>query len=178
MPPHKEHAWDSLTRYRRRFDSLHTWMDEPWEILGTKHRMYRHNPETTPLEAKKLFGEYADHACLDHILLDWRHSPWRFESNSITYLKRRSTGTRPRSSATSVEPMSQPAGESKRGFAIFSADEKRSLQEAVENLRWITPAPKEIVVVPKTPANSPGTLFADLFRTFLLLTTFKYFLPG
>lgn len=45
-------------------------MDEPGEILGKKHRMFRHGPETTPQEAKKLFGEFADHACLDHIRLD------------------------------------------------------------------------------------------------------------
>ena len=46
-------------------------MDEPWEVLGRKHRMYRHDPKTTPQEAKQLFGEFADHACLDHILLDY-----------------------------------------------------------------------------------------------------------
>lgn len=178
MPRHEKHCQDSLAKYGKRFTAMHRWMDQPWQLLGRKHRMYRHDPETTPPEAKKLFGEYADHACLDHILLDWRHSPWRFKSHSITYLKRRSTDTRLRSSATSVELMSQPVGESDRGYTIFSADEKRSLQEAVENLRWTTPAPKKIVVVPKTPANSPGTLFADMFRMFLILGFLKYFLPG
>jgi len=45
-------------------------MDEPSEILGYKHRMYRHDPYTTPQVARRLFGEYADDACLDHIRLD------------------------------------------------------------------------------------------------------------
>ena len=45
-------------------------MDEPSRILGTDHRMYRHNPYKTPLEARRIFGEDADHACLDHIRLD------------------------------------------------------------------------------------------------------------
>jgi len=39
--------------------------------------MHRHDPYITPIEAKKLFGEYADHACLDHIRLDY---PEYFES--------------------------------------------------------------------------------------------------
>jgi len=45
-------------------------MDEPSTILGPNHRKYRHDPKITPLEAKKIFGENADHACLDHIRLD------------------------------------------------------------------------------------------------------------
>lgn len=49
-------------------------MDEPGDILGRKHRMFRHDPETTPQEAKRLFGEFADHACLDHIRLDQQSS--------------------------------------------------------------------------------------------------------
>jgi len=47
-------------------------MDEPWEVLGKKHRMYRHDPRTTPKQARELFGEYADEACLDHIIRDNR----------------------------------------------------------------------------------------------------------
>lgn len=70
MPSREEHCQDSLRKYGKRFDDLHSWMDEPGEILGKKHRMFRHDPKTTPLEAKKLFGEFADHACLDHIRLD------------------------------------------------------------------------------------------------------------
>jgi hypothetical protein len=49
-------------------------MDEPSEIMGSKHRIYRHDPYTTPKEARLLFGECADQACLDHILLDRRNS--------------------------------------------------------------------------------------------------------
>jgi hypothetical protein len=39
-------------------------------MLGKDHRMYRHDPYKTPLEARRMFGENADHACLDHIRLD------------------------------------------------------------------------------------------------------------
>jgi hypothetical protein len=70
MPNHEEHCEDSLRRYGKTFSELHTWMDEPSTILGPNHRKYRHDPNTTPLEAKKIFGENADHACLDHIRLD------------------------------------------------------------------------------------------------------------
>jgi predicted RNA-binding Zn-ribbon protein involved in translation (DUF1610 family) len=70
VPSHEEHCWDSLRKYGKRFDELHKWMDEPWEVLGKKHRLCRHDPLITPNEAKQLFGEYADHACLDHIRLD------------------------------------------------------------------------------------------------------------
>lgn len=45
-------------------------MDEPCVILGANHRKYRHKPNTTPQEAKALFGKNADNACLDHIRLD------------------------------------------------------------------------------------------------------------
>lgn len=51
-------------------------MDEPRDIRGRKHRMFRHDPETTPQEARELFGEFADHACLDHIRLDQMYSDW------------------------------------------------------------------------------------------------------
>jgi hypothetical protein len=70
MPNHEEHCEDTLKRYGKTFSELHTWMDEPSTILGPNHRKYRHDPNTTPLEAKKIFGENADHACLDHIRLD------------------------------------------------------------------------------------------------------------
>ncbi len=45
-------------------------MDEPSLLLGSNHRKYRHDPNVTPTEAKKIFGELADAACLDHIRLD------------------------------------------------------------------------------------------------------------
>jgi hypothetical protein len=70
LPNNKEHCEDSLRRYGKTFEELHRWMDEPSAIMGASHRKYRHDPYTTPQEAKKLFGENADHACLDHIRLD------------------------------------------------------------------------------------------------------------
>jgi hypothetical protein len=70
MPNHEAHCEDSLRRYGKTFSELHKWMDEPSAILGASHRKYRHDPNTTPREAKAIFGESADHACLDHIRLD------------------------------------------------------------------------------------------------------------
>lgn len=70
MPNNAEHCEDSLRRYGKPFSELHKWMDEPSTILGASHRKYRHDPHTTPIVARKLFGENADHACLDHIRLD------------------------------------------------------------------------------------------------------------
>jgi len=74
MPNHEEHCQESLKRYGKTFSELHTWMDEPSAILGASHRKYRHDPNTTPLEAKRMFGENADNACLDHIRLDELYS--------------------------------------------------------------------------------------------------------
>ncbi|MGA3289384.1 MAG: hypothetical protein ABSD42_04000 [Candidatus Bathyarchaeia archaeon] len=70
MPNHEEHCADSLKRYGKTFSEMHRWMDEPSLILGAAHRKYRHDPNVTPAEAKSIFGENADNACLDHIRLD------------------------------------------------------------------------------------------------------------
>ena len=70
MPSHEEHCQDSLERYGKRFDKLHHWLDEPSTLLGTDHRIHRHDPVSTPKMAKELFGEFADQACLDHLRLD------------------------------------------------------------------------------------------------------------
>jgi hypothetical protein len=70
LPNNQEHCEDSLRRYGKTFSELHKWMDEPSAILGSGHRIYRHDPLVTPAEARRLFGEDADHACLDHIRLD------------------------------------------------------------------------------------------------------------
>ena len=70
MPSRKEHCQDSLERYGKRFDELHKWMDEPSTMLARYHRIHRHDPVGTPPIAKRLFGELADQACIDHIRLD------------------------------------------------------------------------------------------------------------
>lgn len=74
MPNHDEHCRQSKDKYGKDFSELHTWMDNPSNILGPAHRKVRHDPWITPAEAKKLFGEMADHACLDHIKLDVEES--------------------------------------------------------------------------------------------------------
>jgi len=68
LPSHEEHCRRSLNRYGKRFDELHRWVDEPWEVLGKFHRIYRHDLFTMPQETRELSGEMADHACLDHII--------------------------------------------------------------------------------------------------------------
>lgn len=121
MPSHEEHCKDSLKKYGKPFGDLHSWMDGPSEILGTQHRMYRHDPYTTPQEAKKIFGEYADHACLDHIILDWRESPERFNSIFKQYPKRGlPAGICPRCGSTLVWRRAQLTGELYRGCTNYS----------------------------------------------------------
>jgi len=70
MPSLREHEEYSIQKYGNPFTELHKWMDAPCDILKGAHRKYRHDPNVTPIEAKKMFGENADNACLDHIILD------------------------------------------------------------------------------------------------------------
>ncbi|MBA7593911.1 hypothetical protein ES703_00845 [subsurface metagenome] len=70
MPDHSTHCEQSYRKYGKRFSKLHAWMDAPVKGLGGGHRIYRHDLKRTPHEARELFGEFADHACIDHILLD------------------------------------------------------------------------------------------------------------
>lgn len=77
MPNHETHCEHSFQRYGRRFSELHRWMDEPSRGLGPRHQVLRHDLKTTPAEARGLFGEWADQAAIDHILLDLRHREHR-----------------------------------------------------------------------------------------------------
>jgi hypothetical protein len=70
MPDHRTHCEQSYRKYGKKFSELHAWMDAPVKGLGVRHRLYRHDLKRTPSEAKELFGKFADHACIDHILLD------------------------------------------------------------------------------------------------------------
>jgi len=72
MPDHAAHCKHSYEKYGKSFSELHSWMDAPVQGLGRGHRMYRHDLKKTPLEARRIFGEMADHACIDHILLDMK----------------------------------------------------------------------------------------------------------
>lgn len=74
MPDLKIHEEESLKTYGKSFTELHQWMDDSSKVFHCNHRKYRHDPQTTPLEAKKLFGENADHVCLDHIILDLKET--------------------------------------------------------------------------------------------------------
>lgn len=83
MPNNEEHCADSLKRYGKTFAELHAWMDEPSFLLGSSHRKYRHDPYVTPLEARAIFGENADNACLDHISLDELESRNRITNSEL-----------------------------------------------------------------------------------------------
>jgi len=134
MPSHEEHCQDSLSKYGKRFDDLHRWMDEPWEVAGKYHRMYRHEPFTTPQEVRKLFGEYADHACIDHILLDRRESPGRFESKD---LRGEPAGICPRCGATMVWRRAKLTSEMYKGCTNYPACKyhERSYKRTPRHLR-------------------------------------------
>jgi RNA polymerase subunit RPABC4/transcription elongation factor Spt4 len=86
MPNNAEHCEDSLRRYGKTFAELHRWMDEPSTLLGPTHRRYRHDPHTTPQEAKAIFGENSDNACLDHIRLDELESRRKGTAKHPNYL--------------------------------------------------------------------------------------------
>jgi len=70
------------------FAELHHWMDEPVKVLGPKHRLLRHDIINTPPKAKKLFGELADQACIDHIILDIETGEIKLERFEIKLVKK------------------------------------------------------------------------------------------
>lgn len=50
---------------------VHTWADAPFHtILAPIHRLWRHDPDTTPAEALSLFGHPAHECIVGHILDD------------------------------------------------------------------------------------------------------------
>jgi len=130
MPNHEVHCAESLKRYGKSFSELHAWMDEPSLILGSAHRQYRHDPNVTPSEAKAIFGDFADHACLDHIRLDELESrksyyeiralpivkftiqspagAWQFESEGVSISKDGKTHFFLRSSNLSQKSVQEP----------------------------------------------------------------------
>jgi hypothetical protein len=87
LPNHEEHCADSLRRYGKTYSEVHRWMDEPCKILGSSHRIYRHDPFVTPREAKAIFGDLADHVTLDHIRLDEQESNRKQIDENVTQLK-------------------------------------------------------------------------------------------
>lgn len=78
MPNLREHCKSCLERYGYSFKEIHKWMDKPVKIAGAKHRSVRHELETTPSEAEKIFWEeipeqyrlFIKHAVIDHLVLD------------------------------------------------------------------------------------------------------------
>jgi len=66
----KDHEDSCVREFGKPFTEIHVWMDVKSGSLGRIHRMERHNILETPKQALELFGEGADEACVNHILLD------------------------------------------------------------------------------------------------------------
>jgi len=82
MPTIRDHEYSCIIKFNKPYSEVHKWMDE---IRGKYHRRFRHDPEKTPLEANKLFGEGADLACLDHITLDLKEMSNNFKHPVISF---------------------------------------------------------------------------------------------
>jgi len=57
------------------FTEVHDWMDKKSGYLGRIHRIERHDILETPKQVLELFGEGADKACINHIILDMLDYP-------------------------------------------------------------------------------------------------------
>ncbi len=75
MPSRRVHEMLDMLLFGKRYSWLHKWMDEPWKWLGKKHRIWRHDPWQTPLQALMISGgdwnAFVSAAC--HIVLDEDH---------------------------------------------------------------------------------------------------------
>lgn len=49
MVTHREHQESTKKKIGVDGASTHAWMDRPYRYLGYRHRVLRHDPETTPL---------------------------------------------------------------------------------------------------------------------------------
>jgi len=45
MPKHKIHRYIDPLFLGKEFPHVHRWMDEPYKLLGRKHRILRHSPQ-------------------------------------------------------------------------------------------------------------------------------------
>jgi len=66
----KDHEDSCVRELGKPFAKIHVWMDVKSGSLGRIHRMERHNILETPKQALEPFGEDADKACVNHIILD------------------------------------------------------------------------------------------------------------
>ncbi len=74
MPSHEEHCAHSLKRYGVRGDDIHSWIDEPSQILGGSHRSERHDISSMETAIEMFGSKYGDNKVrqifLDHLFLD------------------------------------------------------------------------------------------------------------
>lgn len=77
MPNFEEHCESTLKKLGCRFEKVHRWMDELSHVMGSDHRIRRHDPFKTPDVATQIFcKDYPNHsyligeAVLDHVMLD------------------------------------------------------------------------------------------------------------
>ena len=69
IPNHEEHCEHSFKRYGIRGDDIHTWIDEPSQVAGPRHRSFRHNLSTLPIIIK-IFGKMYDDKIVENIFFD------------------------------------------------------------------------------------------------------------
>jgi hypothetical protein len=74
MPNREEHCLHSYERYGIRGDDIHSWIDEPSQILGGSHRNERHDVNSLDTAIRMFGNKYGDDAVrqifLDHLYLD------------------------------------------------------------------------------------------------------------
>lgn len=89
LPDLKEHIEHTMIRYDVSGESIHKWMDEPAKLMGSAHRLVRHN--TRQILPKYLIDEYGEdlayNIMLDHILEDTK-TPNGYLLESRTLIKK------------------------------------------------------------------------------------------
>ena len=74
MPNHEEHCQHSFKRYGVRGDDIHSWIDEPSQIMGGEHRKFRHDLASLPICLDVFKDKYTpdmiENIFLDHLKAD------------------------------------------------------------------------------------------------------------
>ena len=90
MPSHKKHRSCDKVFLGKEYPLVHRYMDEPYKVLGMRHRVLRHDIETCLLLGI-MFGENAFRSAVLHIVLD---RVWRGDSKKEKRKKRGKSSSR------------------------------------------------------------------------------------
>jgi hypothetical protein len=71
------HCAETIALFGKSFEQVHVWLDElaGREGIGLKHRRYRHHLKGVE-EIRKMYGEMAARAAIQHIKTDLRQEGW------------------------------------------------------------------------------------------------------